>query len=88
MLVVGVIATAVMSLGGVAIAQNRLSGGNVQNADNPKVSVTTEIAGQADGAPSTLPFTGADVTLFALIGIAAIGAGMLIVRTSRVRQAS
>lgn len=32
---------------------------------------------------STLPFTGADVTLFVIVGVAAIGVGTLLVRRTR-----
>lgn len=36
--------------------------------------------------PQGLPFTGADVTLFVLTGLAAIGIGMVIVRRTRARK--
>lgn len=35
---------------------------------------------------NNLPFTGADVTLFVLTGLAAIGIGMVIVRRTRARK--
>lgn len=37
--------------------------------------------------PSTLPFTGADVTAFALVGAATLGAGTLLLRRTRSRGA-
>lgn len=38
--------------------------------------------------PSNLPFTGADVTLFVITGLAAIGTGMVLVRRTRARRQS
>jgi hypothetical protein len=46
----------------------------ISKTDNPEVLGSTE---------SVLPFTGGQVVLFVLIGVGAIGAGMLVLRSSR-----
>jgi hypothetical protein len=42
-------------------------------------------ADQPDVAPGVLPFTGADLTLFVVVGAAAVAGGTLIVRKARSR---
>jgi hypothetical protein len=83
--IIGLLVAAAMSLSGVALAQ---SGGNVEQPRNPNIQGSTETRGEAESSGGTLPFTGADVTLFALIGLAAIGTGMMLVRSTRARQSS
>jgi hypothetical protein len=71
---------------GTALAQ---SGGQVPNPRGPEIKGTGQVSTPAvedEGAPSSLPFTGADITLFLAIGLGAIGTGMYLVRTSRSRQ--
>jgi LPXTG-motif cell wall-anchored protein len=72
----------VLSLGAVAQAQS--TGGNVEP---PGIGGETVGRGVSPAAeqPSgeTLPFTGADLTLFVAIGLGAIGAGAMIVRRTR-----
>ncbi len=41
---------------------------------------------QPDVAPGVLPFTGADLTLFAATGFAAVGTGTILVRATRARR--
>jgi LPXTG-motif cell wall-anchored protein len=73
-----------LSLGSIALADP--SGGNVPNSEvkaetvSPSVeqpSAPSAVSGQKSG---TLPFTGADVTLFTVIGLSAIAAGTIMVR--------
>jgi hypothetical protein len=71
------------------------SGGGVPNPSGPKIkgtgqvsnpAVETEDQVQGQNSSSTLPFTGADITLFFVIGIGAIGAGLFFLQTSRRAQ--
>jgi hypothetical protein len=87
LLMLTVFVLSVLSVG-TAFAQ---SGGRVQNSRGPGVLGTGEMpntapAAETQGVASTLPFTGADITLFLAIGLGAIGTGMYVVRTSRPRQ--
>lgn len=66
-----------LAFGSVALAQ---SGGAVNDADIE--SETVQPQGR-DTSSGTLPFTGADLTLFVVIGLGAIGAGSVIVRRTR-----
>jgi hypothetical protein len=71
---------------GTAFAQ---SGGNVPPPRSPAISGTGQVSNPAvdtEADVSTLPFTGADITLFLVIGLGAIGAGLYVVRTTRSRQ--
>jgi hypothetical protein len=75
---------------GTAFAQ---SGGGVPNPSGAEVKGTGQVSnpaveseGQVEGqgsSSSSLPFTGADITLFLAIGVGAIGTGLYFVRTSR-----
>jgi hypothetical protein len=59
------------------------------STERPPVVKPEVIHRAPDGGdgPATLPFTGADVTAYALAGCAAIGAGTVLVRRTRVRSA-
>jgi LPXTG-motif cell wall-anchored protein len=72
----------VLSLGAVAQAQS--TGGDVQPPGIGGETVGRGVS-PASEQPSgeTLPFTGADLTLFVAIGLGAIGAGGMIVRRTR-----
>jgi LPXTG-motif cell wall-anchored protein len=83
-IVVVLAALFLLGLGPAALAGP--SGGNVPNSEvkaetvSPSVnqpSAPGAVSGQKSG---TLPFTGADVTLFTIIGLSAIGAGTIMVR--------
>jgi hypothetical protein len=47
---------------------------------------TTEVKGSRIQRDGPLPFTGADLTLFAATGVAAVGTGGILVRASRARR--
>jgi LPXTG-motif cell wall-anchored protein len=83
-IIVGILTCVVMLVGSsLALAQDE-SGTVKGNNQGPEVKAeTVEPAAQ----PNTLPFTGADVTLFVAIGLAAIGTGTLIVRRTRSTEA-
>jgi LPXTG-motif cell wall-anchored protein len=68
-----------------AYGQEKISGGNLQEPRNPSIQGITEEQGTADDTTGSLPFTGADITLFVVIGLAAIGTGALIIRKTRAR---
>jgi LPXTG-motif cell wall-anchored protein len=75
--VAALLAVLVLSFGGVALAQD-------YNNPPPSVGGETENRGPSvSGAGESLPFTGADVTMFVIVGLGAIGAGLLIVRKVR-----
>ena len=74
----------VLSLGAVAQAQS--TGGNVEPPGVGSETVGRVSPASTDPSADTLPFTGADLTLFVAIGLGAIGAGGMIVR--RTRQAN
>jgi hypothetical protein len=81
----------VLGLMSPALAQDRsevTTGGDVTEPNAPGISgVTDEAPGAAaEEAGGSLPFTGADLTLFAAIGLGAIGAGVLMVRSARPRR--
>jgi hypothetical protein len=67
-----------------AYAQQRISGGNLQQPRTPKIQGITEDRGVTNDG-GALPFTGADITLFVVIGLTAIGTGAVIIRRSRLR---
>jgi LPXTG-motif cell wall-anchored protein len=85
-ILVAAIACVLLGVGSsIALAQDP-SGSVEGNNQGPEVQAeTVEPAGRP--ASSTLPFTGADVTLFVVIGLAAIGTGTLIVRRTRSSEA-
>jgi LPXTG-motif cell wall-anchored protein len=72
-----------MSLSTVALAQP--AGGSGPAVDTPGISGETITPQSRDTSTDsgTLPFTGADVTLFLVIGLSAIGAGTILVRRTR-----
>jgi LPXTG-motif cell wall-anchored protein len=68
-----------MSLGSVALAQS--TGGNVQP---PGIGGEQVDPSATEESPAgTLPFTGADLSLFVAIGVGAIGAGSMMIRRTR-----
>jgi hypothetical protein len=83
-----------MSLAGAALAQSaeqppedEVRGEVIRNEQPeqaPDVLPTLQQPGEGqDFAPGVLPFTGADLTLFVVVGAAAVATGMLIVRRAR-----
>lgn len=72
-----------------ALAQEE-SGTVRGNTEPPEVQADTvnQAPAEVQGGANTLPFTGADITLFVIIGVAAIGTGTLIVRRTRASEAS
>lgn len=52
---------------------------------NPTDITPTYTTGSGSGAPTSLPFTGGEVTLLALTGVAALGGGALLVAAGRKR---
>jgi len=74
---------------GVAAAQTDPYGNGGPGGDGEVIGTGEERGnGEVAGGDSTLPFTGADLTLYAVIGAFAIGAGVLLVRRSRQRVES
>jgi LPXTG-motif cell wall-anchored protein len=82
LIVIAAFVFGLLSLGAVAQAQS--TGGNVQPPGIGGETVGRGVS-PASEQPSgeTLPFTGADLTLFVAIGLGAIGAGGMIVRRTR-----
>lgn len=94
LLVAGVVC-ALVAMTGTAFAQN--TSGTVKK---PKVEAETLTSGESQpaffeggtdnggdsGGPTVLPFTGADVTLFLVIGLAAIGVGAVLVRRAGAKR--
>jgi hypothetical protein len=90
LLVAAMMVIAMMSLGGVALAQegsgeqppvvepDRI---NRPGPSNPDVAPSIQQRGE-----TTLPFTGSDVTMFVVIGAGAVGLGALVLRVSKVRK--
>lgn len=89
-------AFAVLLLGVMAAPSFAASGGATVKAAHdaknggPVVAGSTQARGQ-DAAPSVvdagaLPFTGAELTLFVLLGAAAVGAGFVLIGYSRGRR--
>ena len=85
MLLIAAAAVGLLLLAVPAHAQQRISGGNLEQPKNPNIQGITEDRGVADDESGSLPFTGADITLFVVIGLAAIGTGAVIVRKTRAR---
>jgi hypothetical protein len=88
LLVVGLTVVALLGISSAALADP--SGGPVKRPDiqgedlgKPESRGATSTPGSSG---STLPFTGADITLFVLIGVSAITAGTLLVRRTKVRE--
>ena len=90
---VALIVVAAMSLMGSALAQSNEQPPQVlpkrinnQGPNNGPGVLPGFISGPSERgatAPSALPFTGSDLTLFAAAGIIAIGGGVVLVRRSR-----
>jgi LPXTG-motif cell wall-anchored protein len=78
------VVAAVVGLLLLALPAQAQTGGNIQQPRNPNVQDITDEQGAVEEG-ETLPFTGADITLFVVIGLAAIGSGALIIRKSRPR---
>jgi LPXTG-motif cell wall-anchored protein len=80
LIITAVFVFALMSLGSVALAQS--TGGNVQppGIGGEQINPSAEEESRPAG---TLPFTGADLTLFVAIGVGAIGAGSMMIRRTR-----
>jgi uncharacterized surface anchored protein len=66
-----------------AVAQAQTTGGNVQPPGIGGEQIGSGEAPAARPSADTLPFTGADLTLFVVIGLGAIAAGATIVRRTR-----
>jgi LPXTG-motif cell wall-anchored protein len=70
---------------GVAAAQTDPYGNGGPDVD-AEVIGTGEERGDDVAGDSTLPFTGADLTLYVAIGALAIGSGVWLVRRNRARE--
>jgi len=70
----------VMALGAVGQAQ---TGGNVEPPGIEGEQIGEQVPAPEARDTGTLPFTGADLTLFVVIGLGAIGVGAMIVRRTR-----
>lgn len=93
LLAVALLIGAFMSLGGFALAQEYPPdvGGTGQGEvddDDGALGGAEEGAGAAEGGQGNLAVTGAEVTMYVLIGLAAIGLGTLIVRQTRTKADS
>ena len=67
-----------------AVAQAQSTGGNPEPPGIGGEEIGTDVApAPAQPSADTLPFTGADLTLFVVIGLGAIAAGATIVRRTR-----
>ena len=86
--------TLLLALPGVALAQQQdyneppppgIGGEIIDRPDVGPGADTTNTEG--DVAPGTLPFTGADLVLWTAIGLATIGAGIVIMRVARRSEA-
>jgi LPXTG-motif cell wall-anchored protein len=81
-----------MSLAGAALAQSaeqppedEVRGEVIRNEQPEQAPDLLPRGDQPDVAPGVLPFTGADLTLFVVVGAAAVAGGALIVRKARSR---
>jgi hypothetical protein len=96
MFLVALLVAAFMSLGGAALAQQYppdVGGagggqGEVDGDDDGALGGAEEGAGAAEGGQGNLAVTGAEVTMYVLIGLGAIGLGTLIVRQTRTKTNS
>jgi len=91
--------SAMMAFAGPALAQEGSDDGPIVRPDRitkpgnggPNVGPSTLERGattaDSAGAADTLPFTGSDLLVFVVIAAGAIGAGSLLVRSSRSRRA-
>src|SRR5919106_1166227 len=62
MLLIAAAAVGLLLLAVPAHAQQRISGGNLEQPKNPNIQGITEDRGVADNESGSLPFTGADIT--------------------------
>ena len=90
LVIAAMMVVALMSLGGVAVAQEGsgeqppiVQPGRTERPgpSNPDVAPTIQERGE-----TALPFTGSDVTLFALVGAGAVGLGTVVLRVSKARR--
>jgi LPXTG-motif cell wall-anchored protein len=82
-LAVAVATLALLWLAGPAMAQQDPypPGGGVEGGNEGR---NGDVSG-SDEAEGDLPFTGAEITLYAAVGLGAIGAGVLILRRTRTK---
>lgn len=78
------VVAAVVGLLMLALPAHAQTGGNIQQPRNPNIQGISDERGAVEEG-GALPFTGADITLFVVIGLAAIGTGAVIIRKSRPR---
>lgn len=71
---------------GVAAAQSDPYGNGKPDVDAEVIGSGEERSEEVAGDSSTLPFTGADLTLYVAIGALAIGSGVWLVRRNRARE--
>jgi LPXTG-motif cell wall-anchored protein len=85
-----VVAWALMSviLAGSAVAQTDPYGNGKPDVDAEVIGTGEEQGQGVAGGSNALPFTGADLTLYTVIGACAVGAGVLLVRRTRQRVES
>jgi hypothetical protein len=88
-LFVGAVVCAVLGLTGTAFAdpsgtvkEPKAKGETLTSVEGETASFESGTGGTGGGT-TVLPFTGADITLFLVIGLAAIGAGAALVRRAR-----
>jgi hypothetical protein len=90
LVVAAMMVIAMMSLGGVAVAQEgsgeqppQVGPGRIDRPgpNPPDVAPTIQERGG-----TALPFTGSDVTLFVLVGAGAVGLGTVVLRVSKARK--
>jgi hypothetical protein len=91
-LFVGAVVCAVLAVTGTAFAdpsgtvkEPKVKGETLTSVEGETASFEggTGGTGGTGGGTTVLPFTGADITLFLVIGLAAIGAGAALVRRAR-----
>lgn len=78
-----------LAVAGPAAAQYppKVKGNQIQGNEQPTRNEAPLVLPQ-QVEPESLPFTGADLTLFIVAGLSAVGIGMLVVRRTRRRQES
>jgi LPXTG-motif cell wall-anchored protein len=76
---VALLIVAVMALMGPAVAATGSS-------ERPQVVHNDVVQKSPSTEPASLPFTGSDVTAFAVAGVVAIGTGVVLVRKTRTRS--
>jgi LPXTG-motif cell wall-anchored protein len=63
----------------------KVKGNQIQGNEQPQRSEEPLVLPQQT-APDNLPFTGADLTLFVIAGLATVGVGIIVVRRTRRRE--